>query len=348
MPLQIIRQDITKISCDAIVNPTNTSLIPTGGTDAAIHKAAGKDLLSACSEKTYLPYGEAFLTKGFRLPANFVIHTPAPFYDKSNKSLELLSLCYKSSLNLAKEKGFKSIAFPLIGAGAQGFPKAVVLKIALSTISEFLLFEELLVTLAVFDKDAFTLSEKLFDDIKEYIDDSYVSVHSDPRAERSRRLRKSYPCAPAPMMGSSRRIPLKSPSEVPCEFVCEKEAFSDIEAYLKLDESFSLKLLRLIDAKGISEVECYKRANVSKQTWYKIMNDKSYKPNKKTALSFAISLNLSLEETQTLLASVGFVLSESSLFDVIIMYCIERGIYDIFQIDSVLFKYDQETLFSKA
>lgn len=347
MPLQIIRQDITKISCDAIINPTNVNLEPTGGADAAIHKAAGHKLSAETAQISHLTLGDAVLTKGYNLPAKYIIHTPAPLFE-SDHSLSLLTLCYHNSLRLASEQGFESIAFPLIGAGSQGFPNALVLRTALGVISKFLLSHEMLVTLCVYDKESFSLSEKLFDGIEQYIDDSYV-VENTRRMGLFRRKgpQGGFPYAPMPMRKGPSVLRDNVDDCTPLSDTCEADAFSDIDKYLKLDESFSLKLLKLIDAKGISEVQCYKKANVSKQTWYKIMNDKSYKPNKKTAISFAVSLRLTLGETQTLLASVGFVLSESSLFDVIIMYCLEKGIYDIFQIDSVLFKYDQETLFSK-
>lgn len=349
MPFEIIRQDITKICCDAIVNPTNTELLPTGGTDAAIHKAAGERLLEACRAIESIKLSEAVITDGFDLPSKFVIHTAAPHFDNSKISAELLYDCYKNCLNLAHSHNLKSIAVPLIGAGTQGFPKDMVLRVALSAISEFLLCSDMHITLVVFNKEAFVLSTKLFSDIEEYIDDNYAARYSERQRRHSRRASRIFPCAPAAaksptLKEASFRL---EDSFSTCESSCPEENFSDIENFLTLDESFSLKLLKLIDAKGMSEVECYKKANVSKQTWYKIMNDKNYKPNKKTVLAFSVSLELTLEETQTLLSSVGFTLSESSLFDVIIMYCLRRGIYDIFQIDSVLFKYDQETLFSK-
>lgn len=337
MPLQIIRQDITKIECDAIVNPTNEYLLPGGSTDAAIHEVAGKELFEACGKIGYLEVGGVAITSGFNLPAKYVIHTVGPWWDGGNcGERELLESCYKKSLLLAKENGCESIAFPLISSGTYEYPKDKVLKIAIDTISEFLFENEMMVYLVVFDKMAYEISEKLFSGIKAYIDDMYFLEHSDNFEEIDYARSKMDAKCLAPMMAQNVCAPLSKSLKT-----------ESIEDYIKLDESFAVKLFKLIDAKKMTDVECYKKANVSKQTWYKIMNEKGYKPNKKTVISFAVALGLSLDETQDLLKSVGFVLSNSSMFDVIIMYCIDNGIYDVLEIDSVLFKYDQETLYSK-
>ncbi len=365
MPLQIIRQDITKIKCDAIVNPTNIRLLPTGGTDAKIHEAAGERLFRAVRKIDEIETGEAVITKGYDLPAKYVIHTAGPIWKGGmNGERELLSCCYRNVLIVAKANDCESIAIPLIASGSYGFPKDQVLKIAIRTISDFLFDNEMMVYLIVYDKQAYEFSEKLFSGIESYIDDYYVLNHSDNFRDteylisryRSREEILPEKCADAVEVCDDACIDGMW-DDSPAPYVPAYEARKmasvpkkkpSLDEYINLDESFSLKLLKLIDAKGMDEVRCYKHANVSKQTWYKIMNDKFYKPNKKTVISFAISLKLTLEETQNLLESVGFILSNSSLFDVIIMYCLENGIYDVFEIDSVLFKYDQETLFSKA
>ena len=347
MPLQIIRQDITKILCDAIVNPTNVELNPTGGLDLAIHKACGKELLNAVRAIGHIKLGEAVITPAYNLSAKYVIHTAGPVWKGGDMGEDtLLENCYTNALTLAKDNGCESIAIPLISSGTYGYPKDRVLKIAIATISNFLFGSEMMVYLVVFDKKAYTLSEKLMGGIKSFIDDNYALAHSYNQGY-SRRIgsnRKTgiFPSAPMTAM-ASRRAEIESVDEC-C--ICEEKPL-DIDDYIKLDEGFAVKLLKLIDLKGMSDVQCYKKANVSKQTWYKIMNDKNYKPNKKTAISFAVALKLSLEETQTMLESVGFVLSNSSLFDVIIMYCLQNGIYDVLEIDSILFSYDQETLYSK-
>ena len=318
MPLQIIRQDITRIECDAIVNPSNEMLLPTGGTDFSIHEAAGPGLLDCCLRIGGCPTGEAKITPAFGLPCRYVIHTAGPVWENGNSGEEeKLISCYNNCLLLAKENGCGAVAFPLISSGLYGFPKDKVLKTAISTISSFLFENEMLVYLVVFDKTSYELSEKLFSSIQTYIDDNYVIENYNDFCAKTVMCSMAAPCAT-----------------------------QSLDDYIVLDESFAEKLIKLIDAKGMDDVACYKRANVSKQTWHKLMTDKNYKPNKKTAVSFAIALELTLEETQNLLSSVGFVLSDSSLSDIIIKYCLENSIYDVFEIDSVLFKYDQETLFS--
>ncbi len=348
MPLQIIRQDILKIKCDAIVNPTNCNLSPSGGLDLSLHKAAGDELLSACKKIGGIKVGEAVITQGYKLPAKHVIHTAGPVWGGGENGEEtLLRSCYRNALKLAEENKCESVAFPLISSGTYGYPKDEVLKVAIDTISSFLLKNDMMAYLVVYDKTAYKFSEKLFLSIESYIDDNYVKEHSDFYRSSARRTRYDGDFSIYPNDSMSVSMPKAVESEI-----CDKCSVGgddelDIDSYIKLDESFSVKLLKLIDLKGMSDVECYKKANVSKQTWYKIMNEKHYKPNKKTAISFAVALELTLEETQSLLNSVGFVLSKSSLFDVIIMYCLEHNIYDVLEIDSILFKYDQETLYSK-
>ncbi|MBQ9743393.1 MAG: macro domain-containing protein [Ruminococcus sp.] len=347
MPLQIIRQDITKISCDAIVNPTSETLTPTGGVDLAVHKAAGKKLLEAVRSIGYVNTGEAVITPAFRLKSEYVIHTAGPVWQGGDHNEEaLLEACYKNSLNLAKENKCQSVAIPLISSGEYGFPKDRVLRVALGAISDFLFTGEMMVYLVVFDRDSYSLGERLLGHIRSFIDDNYVKMNfvDRPRCAAFPLRREKLSAPPMPMAARVCAVPKNEPQDKDC--ICESKP-PDIDDFIKLDEGFALKLLRLIDLKGMDDVECYKKANVSKQTWYKIMNDKHYKPNKKTAISFAVALGLSLTETQELLESVGFVLSHSSLFDVIIMYCLSNGIYDVCEIDAILFSYDQETLYSK-
>lgn len=347
MPLQIIRQDITRMHVDAIVNPSNEQLFPTGGTDLVIHNAAGPELLNECRKLGGCNVGQAKITAAFALPCKYVIHTVGPIWlGGTYGETEQLISCYIQCLELAKANLCDSLAFPLISAGTYGYPKDKVLKIAIDTISTFLFDNEMTVYLLVYDKKAYELSEKLFSGIKNYIDDKYNFRYT----QSNRSVYNAAPCDPddfymAPIEACTAKR--KKTDSVKTLFSRKSSAPKpSLDDFIKLDESFAVKLINLIDAKGISDVACYKKANVSKQTWHKLMTDKHYKPNKKTAISFAIALELSLDETQKLLSSVGFVLSDSSLFDVIIKYCLENKIYDVSEIDSALFKYDQETLFS--
>ncbi len=338
MPFQIIRQDITKIECDAIVNAANETLLGGGGVDGAIHAAAGEGLLNECKTLGGCRTGEAKITGAYKLPCRFVIHTVGPVWhggDYGEKTK--LESCYRNSLELAKRVGCESVAFPLLSAGAYGYPKDAALRVAIDQISSFLLENDMLVYLVVFDTTVFKLSSKLFNNVQEYIDNNYVDENLIRRGQ-SRRIYDgefSEPyfqgnCAPAPQMCAPR---------VSAPYSAKKLSFE-----FKLDESFSQMLLRKIDEKGMTDAECYKKANIDRKLFSKIRNDVNYKPKKTTAIAFAIALELNLAEAEDMLRKAGFALSHSNKFDVIIEYFIKNGNYNIFEINETLFAFDQSLL----
>ena len=336
MPLQIIRNDITKMSVDAIVNAANTSLLGGGGVDGCIHRAAGPELLAECSTLHGCETGNAKITKGYRLPCKYVIHAVGPRWrDGKHREQELLESCYRTSLNLAKENGCQSVVFPLISSGIYGYPKDQALKVAVDTISTFLLENEMMVYMVIFDRKAYQISGKLFADIAAYIDDRYVEEHTDRRAEQRRRLEalseESYfEAVPAPM---------------PPETICESYSGQSLEEALgQMDESFSEMLLRKIDESGMTDAQCYKKANIDRKLFSKIRSDKFYKPSKPTVLAFAIALELSLAQMQEMLSKAGFTLSHSSKFDIIVEYFVERGNYNVYEINEALFAFDQSLI----
>ena len=336
MPLQIIRNDITKMSVDAIVNAANTSLLGGGGVDGCIHRAAGPELLAECSTLHGCETGGAKITKGYRLPCKYVIHAVGPRWrDGKHREQELLESCYRTSLNLAKENGCQSVAFPQISSGIYGYPKDQALKVAVDTISTFLLENEMMVYMVIFDRKAYQISGKLFADIAAYIDDRYVEEHTDRRAEQRRRLEalSEESCLEAAL------------APMPPETICESYSGQSLEEALgQMDESFSEMLLRKIDESGMTDAQCYKKANIDRKLFSKIRSDKFYKPSKPTVLAFAIALELPLAQMQEMLSKAGFTLSHSSKFDIIVEYFVERGNYNVYEINEALFAFDQSLI----
>lgn len=281
MPLQIVRNDITKMKVDAIVNAANSSLMGGGGVDGCIHRAAGPELLVECEKLNGCKTGSAKITKGYKLPCKYVIHAVGPrWYGGQYGEHDKLVSCYQTSLALAKEHGCESVAFPLISSGIFGYPKDEALKVAIDTISSFLLENDMMVYIVIFDRKAYQISSKLFADINAYIDDRYVEEHRDSYAERISRLRslaaeESCPIPAAPMVA---------------------KAASLDDALKQIDESFSEMLLRKIDECGMTDAECYKKANIDRKLFSKIRSDKLYRPSKPTVIAFALALELPLDE----------------------------------------------------
>ena len=330
MPLQIVRNDITKMKVDAIVNAANSSLLGGGGVDGCIHRAAGPELLTECETLHGCETGSAKITKGYRLPSKYVIHAVGPrWQDGKHQEPELLQSCYQTSLELAKEYKCESVAFPLISSGIYGYPKDQALKIAVDTIGAFLLENEMTVYIVIFDRKAYQISGKLFADIAEYIDDRYVKEHSDDAAERCRRLNAMEEIVPD---AYDMAVPM------------EANAVSLEDALKQMDESFSEMLLRKIDERGMTDAQCYKKANIDRKLFSKIRSDKFYKPSKPTVLAFALALELPLPEMEDMLMKAGFALSHSSKFDIIVEYFVERGNYNVYEINEALFAFDQSLI----
>lgn len=332
MPFTIVRQDITKMAVDAIVNAANIQLQMGGGVCGAIFKAAGaRQLQAACDRVAPIKTGEAAITPGFALPAKYVIHAAGPVYSQWSReqSRELLSSAYTQSLKLALDSGCESIAFPLISSGIYGYPKAEALEVARQAIEEFLAEHDMEVYLAVYDKSSFVLSEALLGGVESYIDQHYVDAHPyDRRRSHEAGRAGAYAAPPCPSCAQ----PMMAPGQGIDELV------------KNLDEPFSDTLLKLIDAKGRTDVEIYKRANIDRKLFSKIRTGKGYTPKKPTILALAVALELTLSETDELLERAGYALSHASKFDVIIEYFIINQKYNIFEINEVLFKYDQPLL----
>ena len=349
MPLQIIRQDITKMCVDAIVNTTNEEMVGYSGVDYAVHEAAGPELDAECQKIAPLGLGTVKLTKGYNLPAKYIIHTSGPVWEGGllGESI-ILKSCYLESLKLAVEMGFESVAFPLISSGTYGYPKDKVLKFAVQVITEFLFEHELEVYLCVFDRTSYEFSKELFTEISEFIDDSYAEKPEDKFLEELDLFSAFVSGVCKDREDSEPRMLCAAPMQQMPKFkaAANSAAGKTLHEYMESKEkTFGWKLFELIDAKGMTDVECYKKANVDRKTFSKIKNNPdTYKPSKQTAVAFAIALKLDFDETQDLLATAGLTLSKSFTFDKIIRYFIQKGNYDIFEINEALFEFDQMLL----
>lgn len=297
MPLEIVRNDITKMQVDAIVNTANPRPIVGGGVDRAIHKVAGTELLDARKKIGDIATGKAAITSAFNLHARFVIHTVGPVWqDGEHGERELLSNCYVNSLQLAAENGCSSIAFPLISAGVFGCPSEVAIAVATQAIREFLTDHDMDVYLVVFDHKAFKISSSLFDDVQSFIDERYIEelLDEEYRGDYRDRRRNFETAGQPPAEDAYIDIPMwmSKPKERSLEDLLNE-----------VDDTFSEALLRLIDAKGKTDPEVYKRANIDRKLFSKIRNNPAYKPSKATALAFAVALELNFDETKDFLSA---------------------------------------------
>ncbi|MFS0824482.1 macro domain-containing protein [Bacillus sp. 1P02SD] len=334
MPLEIVRNDITQMKVDAVVNAANTELKMGGGVCGAIFRAAGaEELQAACDEIGSCAVGDAVITDAFNLSSKYIIHTPGPIWQGGTKNeAKLLQSSYFHSLELANFHKCESIAFPLISTGIYGFPKEEALQIAVSTISSFLMEHDMVIYLVVFDKASFGVSKKLFTSIHQYIDEHYV----DEFESTFRRVRNIELNHAEPILDAQEELyKIEDNQQVKNNLV---------ELVNQLDESFSDRLLRLIDERGMTDVETYKRANIDRRLFSKIRNEAGYTPKKKTAIAFAIALQLNVDETIHLLSAAGYTLTHSSKFDVIIKYFIDQENYNIHEINEALFMFDQPLL----
>ena len=339
MPFLMIRNDITKVAADAIVNPANRNLLQGSGTSRAIYQAAGEqELTAACEAIGYCDLGKAVCTPAFRLPAKYIFHAVCPAWQGGLfGEAEQLAGAYHSALELAAEYQCESVAFPLLSSGNYGYPKEQAFRIAVDTITQYVMDHDLTVYLVLYDRPSLAVSRKLFTSVEEYIDDHYVAQNDESyefdrwrreSAERRRRLEEEA----APMLEAA------APPAAPM-------AARSLEHLMdNLGESFTTRLLRLIDERGLKDSTVYKQSNISRQHFSKIQCNRDYNPKKKTVLAFAVGLHLSEDETIDLLQSAGYAFSDGSKRDWIVRYCLEHKIYNINQVNTLLFEYDQEQL----
>ena len=346
MPYQIIRNDITKVEADVIVNTANPHPVIGLGTDSAIYAAAGeKQLLAERKKIGDIARGEVAVTPAFNLPAKYIIHTVGPSWEGGDHGeREILHACYRNSLRKAAELKAESIAFPLIATGVYGFPKDEALKIAIAEIQGFVLEHDMKVILVVFDMTAFELSGKLVGEIDQFIDEHGVGAAKeaeygdfDSEEWRRRRIERRREEAEREY-----HFPPAEPEDAR-----EKEDCGLDDMLLQSGETFQQQLFKYMKDKGLKNATVYKRANMDRKLFSKISKNVDYQPKKKTALALAIALELDLPETEDLISRAGFALSPSNRSDLIVEYFVTQKKYDIMEIDSALFDYGQPTLFSE-
>ena len=330
MPLQLIRQDISKVSADVIVNAANPTLAPGGGVSGALFEAAGfHELSEACRAIGHCEVGQTVVTPAFSLSANYLFHTVGPKWEGGNAGeQDLLRQCYESALMLAIQYNCDSIAFPLISSGHFGFPTEQAFIIANEVCQQFLTDHELHIILVLFDEQ--TLTKIHTKEIQKYIDENYVQEMKE----------KSY---------NKRRSQLLHQEEHFHSYVEEVIELSAPQLkqefqFDQLEDTFTEKLFSLIVEKNLSDVEVYKKANLSRKHFSKIRSNIHYQPSKQTAIALAIALELTLQETLDLLKCAGYTLSNSKKFDVIIKHFIEKRNYSIFDINETLFEFGEQIL----
>lgn len=372
MPFQIIRNDITKVQADAIVNTANPDVTIGDGVDSALYNAAGRDKLLAERRKIgFLQPGDVGITPAFNLNAKHIIHVSGPWWEGGSSGEEdILRGCYDKALDMAYKNGCRSIAFPLLATGTCGFPKKLGIQIAVDAFTTFLEEHEIDITLVVFGDDSVKISGELVDDVASYIDDGYVkNALSEEYGldDYSRRLRGAKWAESKPLESAPRFLRMPDDEEAcedePGEIADEEDLYEELpvcEAAMpalkagSLDDvlkeiytdSFEKHLQKLINKKGLKNSEVYATANISKQYFSKLLKGQ-VKPSKEKMLALAVGLRLNLDETIDFLRIAGYALSPISQTDAVVEYFIEHKDYNVLKIDIVLFDYGLDPLSNK-
>ena len=347
MPFQIIRNDITKVKADAIVNTANPRPTYAAGTDAAIYKAAGeKQLLAERKKIGDIMPGETAVTPAFSLDAKYIIHTVGPLWeDGAHGEFDILESCYRNCLQKAVELKCESIAFPLIASGNYGFPKDEALGIALREITGFLMKSgsDMRVDLVVFDDTAFRISRSLFMEIASFIDDDGViesykreygigdGEYYDTQARMKREAEMNL------LRGMKNQSSAHKPAK---PVIPEKEdGEPDYAAVFKHkkndDRRFGDALFDILKGKDIDNNKAYAMSNIDRRTFSKLINGERL-PKKSTVFAFCIGLDLTREEAEKLLASAGYTFVPDNSWDRLVMHFMDTGNKDFGVINTAM------------
>ena len=356
MPLRIIRNDITKVKADAIVNAVNPDAVIGGGVETAIYKAAGREkLLEARKKIGILQPGEVGVTEAFDLAAKYIIHVSSPRWKGGNKGeIKCLRDCYEKVLKTAKDYGCESIAFPLLATGTYGFPKEVGVQVAVDAFTAFLEEYEMEITLVVFESEAVSISGKLVDEVRSFIDDrlvkeTLVAEYSEDKVSQKERIYRAKTVSFVPIQEEAEETKRLYEQNIP-NMAEEKPQVAclpttSLEDALKniYTDSFEKHLQKLINKKGLKNSEVYAAANISKQYFSKLLKGQ-VKPSKEKMLALAVGLHLNMDETVDFLRISGYALSPISQTDTVVEYFIRKQEYNVLKIDIVLFDYGLEPL----
>lgn len=337
MPYEIVRNDITNMIVDAIVNTANPLPIVGAGVDHAIHSKAGPELQKAREKIGKIAVGDAKITPAFLLDAKYVIHAVSPkWVDGNHYEERTLFSAYYNSLLLASKFSCSSIAFPLMATGTYRFPKELALEVALRAFQHFLTEHEMMIYLVIFDLDVLSISSRIFSNIQAYIDEEYVKTAKSTEYFTFSQL-KDYQAKEKALLEH-----LQPESEPNSSFREKLSLFLD-----QRQESYYELFARLIDARGWNESRIYNKAGVSRQIISKIRNDPFYRMTKKNLMALTFCLELDLEQTEELLARGDYALNPSKRSDLIYMFFISHRFYNTAVLDDVLYEYGEQCLYSE-
>lgn len=353
MPFQIIRNDITKVKADIIVNTANPRPVIGAGTDSAIYKAAGeKSLLSERTKIGEIARGDIAVTPALKLDAKYIIHAVGPVWKGGDyNEFEILKSCYRKSLEKTIELKCESIAFPLMATGSYGFPKDKALQIAMNEISSFLLESdaELTVYLVVFGKNAFRLSKNLFFQVESFIEDEevldayrkeYELDFDDIRHYRNYRRNDSREIEWQDEEDVKTVSSVVKPKSIFNEKTFDKEKFMSDGSE---DYSFRDYLFKLIQERDLDNATVWKKANMNRKSFSKIQCGETKIPKKNTVLALAIALELSTDTAKELLASADMAFNPADKRDSLLIHCFDNGQYNMFEINAMLLACNLET-----
>lgn len=385
MPFKIIKNDITKVKADAIVNTVNPNVIIGDGVEYAIYNAAGKDELLKAREKLgYMSPGEVGITPAFKLDAKYIIHVSSPVWAGGwygerppesvfTKETILLGNCYMKALYMAAENGCKSIAFPLLATGTYKFPKEIGMAVAVRAFTEFLEHYDMEIFLVVFGRDSFNISGSLFRKVKRFVDyeaicacaelaprhdldwidgstiDDLDSFDDEEETESYQDISEDEKLTESYWdISEDDNDELYYESQLRSHNHTESHKYSkSLEESLKKIHKYSFAgyLQQLINKKGMKNSEVYATANITKQYFSKLINGK-VNPSKEKVIALAIGLHLNMDETKDILKIAGYAFSPFSQTDTVVKYFINNKDYNVIKLDILLYDFGLDPISS--